>query len=126
MPLSPIWHIYFIPNCPHCRPSPKDKLVVIVCRDSLPYGFLINSHIHPWIAKDKDRIVCQAELKACDHACLNRDSYVDCLELYPFREEDLTNQRDKVSSEAQARIRSAVNQSKTIETKYRNLILANG
>ena len=121
-PQAQLWHIYWVPACRHTRPDPKDKLAVIVCRDTNPMGFLINSRIHPWISSDPQRLACQAEITAAEHSCLIHDSYVDCLELYEFNDGELQNQRDPVSQAAQAEMKLAVAQSKTIIKRYKDLI----
>ena len=86
-------------------------------------GFLINSTVHAWIRSNPDRLACQAEISASDHSCLNHDSYVDCLDLYEFSDWELRQARDEVSEQARQNIRAAVTKSKTIETKFKKLIL---
>ena len=88
-----LWCIYFVKNCRHARPSPKSKLVAVVCRDSKAMGFLINSTIHPFIQKRSELLACQADIEAASHACLDYDSYVDCIDLYEFEDAELTHSR---------------------------------
>lgn len=119
-----LWCIYHIKNCRHTRPSPKSKLVAIVCRDSKAMGFLINSNVHPLIQKRHDLLACQAYLESASHPCLNYDSYVDCIDLYEFEDAELTNKRGAISERAKEEIMKAVTNSKTIEKRYKKLILA--
>lgn len=118
------WFIYFVPNCSYTRPEPKDKLVVIVCRDEYPRGFLINSEIDPWIQIRPEMLAGQVPLKAAEHPCLTHDSYVDCLDLFRFDDFELTNLRDEVSENAKSSILEAVEGSKTIARRYKRLILS--
>jgi hypothetical protein len=117
-----IWHIYYVKNCRHAIPVPKDKLVVIVCVSIKPRGFLINTRIHPFIQNRADLLVCQAAIEAANHKCLDYDSYVDCKDLYPFEDDELLDVRDPVSSQARTEIKKAVAASKTIEPCYKKII----
>ena len=104
-------------------PTPKDKLVAIVCRDLKPMGFLINSGVNRYIQKQPDLLACQAVIEASSHRCLDHDSYVDCVDLYPFEDAELVDGRDPISKQARAEIEKAVANSKTIEKRYKKLIL---
>jgi hypothetical protein len=106
------------------RPTPKDKLIVVACVSAQPMGFLINSSIRPWVQREAYRLAAQAQILAAEHSCLKYDSYVDCLDLYPFEEIELVNRRDIVSPAAQASIKAAVKASKTIAVQYKALILS--
>ena len=118
-----IWHVYHVQNCSHVRPTPKNKYVAIVCRDLTPRGFLINSSIHKYIQNRPDLLVCQAVIEEASHKCLSRDSYVDCINLYEFEDAELIEDYGPISKQAMARIKEAVNNSKTIEVRYKKLIL---
>ena len=118
-----VWCVYHVKKCSHARPAPKDKYVVIVCRESTLMGFLINTRIHPYILKRSDLLACQAVIEASSHRCLQHDSYVDCIDLYPFDDAELLDARESISEQAKAEIKKAVSNSKTIEKRYRNLIL---
>ena len=118
-----VWQIYFVPHCQHTRPDPKPKLVVVVCIGARPMGFLINTNIDTWIQIDPAKLATQALILAAEHSCLKYDSHVDCLDLYPFDESELTNKRDPISPTAKASIKTAVSNSKTIVTKFKKLIL---
>lgn len=121
--MSPIWHIYHINKCRHARPAPKDKFVVIVCEAESAMGFFINSEVNPFIQKRPSLLACQASIEASHHACLRRNSYVDCVEIYPFEANELSDMRDPVSKQAKLEIQNAVAKSKTLEKRYKELIL---
>jgi len=118
-----IWHLYHVQNCRHARPVPKDKYVAIVCRDLEPMGFLINSVIHRYIKNRPELYICQAFIEKANHKCLSRNSYVDCIDLYKFKDVELTEDYGSISKRAVARIKRAVSNSKTIEKRYKKLIL---
>ena len=120
-----VWRIYHVENCSHTRPAPKDKFVAIVCRDLKLMGFLINSNVNRYIQKHPDLLACQAIIEASNHSCLGHDSYVDCVDLYSFEDAELADGRDPISKQARAKIEKAVANSKTIETRYKKLILGN-
>ncbi|MDE3091924.1 MAG: hypothetical protein KGJ80_21335 [Chloroflexota bacterium] len=117
------WHVYYVENCRHARPEPKSKFVVVVCIDEHPMGFLINSNINRWIQKDEARLASQARLTGLEHRFLDRDSWVDCIDLYSFADDELANERGKVSRNGIAAIRKTVSNSKTIVTRHKELIL---
>ncbi len=90
-----LWHVYFVKNCSHVRPKPKDKFVVIVCIDKEARGFLINSRISSFVQKRPDLLACQAEINAIEDYVLKKDGFVDCSELYEFFEWELKKTRGR-------------------------------
>jgi hypothetical protein len=118
-----VWRIYFVARCQHTKPEPKSKLVVIVLVDARPMGFLINTHVDTWIQIDPAKLATQARILASEHKCLDYDSHVDCMELFPFDETELTNPRDAVSPTAKASIQAAVASSKTLINRHKKQIL---
>ena len=86
-------------------------------------GFFINSDINSFIRKRPSLLACQAKIEASRCGCLRQDSYVDCVEIYPFDVTELSDMRDPISAETKLEIRKAVARSKTLETRYRSLIL---
>lgn len=86
-------------------------------------GFLINSNIHKYIQNRPDLLICQAIIEESNHKCLSRDSYVDCIDLYEFEDTELVEDCGPISKQAIAQIKEAVNNSKTIEGRYKKLIL---
>jgi len=119
------WCIYHVKNCSHTRPSPKDKFVVIVCRDSTCRGFFINTRVHSFILKQPELLKSQVKIKVSDYNFLDYDSYIDCKDLYDFEDKELLDRRVPVNIITKAEIKKAVKGSKTIETRYQNLILSN-
>lgn len=87
-------------------------------------GFLINSSIRKFIQNQPHRLRCQALIEKSNHKCLSRDSYVDCIDLYEFEDTELIEDYGLISKQAMARIKEAVNNSKTIEERYKKLILS--
>ena len=118
-----IWHIYHVQNCSHVRPTPKNKFVAIVCRDLAPMGFLINSSIHKYIQNRPDLLASQAVIEESNHKCPSHDSYVDCIDLYAFNDTELVEDWGPISKQAMIRIKTAVDNSRTIEVRYKKLIL---
>ena len=119
------WCIYHVKNCSHTRPVPKDKFVVIVCRDSTCMGFLINTRIHPFILKQPELLKSQVKIKVSDYNFLDYDSHIDCKDLYDFEDEELLDRRVPVNIITKAEIRKAIGDSATIEPRYQKLILHN-
>ena len=122
MPL--IWHIYHVKNCRHAKPKPKNKFVVIVHKDPMPWGFLINTGIRPFVQKQPDLLVCQVSINATDYQFLDHNSYVDCTELYLFDDTELLDAKGPVNQQTKAEIKKAVAVSKTIIKRHQKLILA--
>jgi hypothetical protein len=119
-----IWRVYRIKKCRYTHP-PKDKFVVIVCRDIEYMGFIVNSKIHPFILKRPHLLKCQVTLTNSDYGFLFHDSYLDCGRIYAFKDAELIVGLELVNDKTKADIKSAVVQSKTIEKKYKDLILSN-
>lgn len=86
-------------------------------------GFLINSSIRKFIQNQPHRLRCQAIIEESNHKCLSRDSYVDCIDLYEFEDAELIEDYGPISKQAMARIKGAVTNSKTLEKRYKKLIL---
>jgi hypothetical protein len=118
------WYIYHVKNCVHTRP-PKPKFVIIAFVTPQPMGFLINSHIADFILQSPDLNACQAAIDAHDHSCLNHNSYVDCKEIFPFKNSELNDKLSPVSDWAREQIVRAVYKCPVLERRYKKLILAN-
>jgi len=116
------WCIYHITNCSHARPTPKDKFAAIVCRDAECMGFLINSSINKFILNRPPLLVCQVKIKASDYGFLDHDSYIDCIDLYPFEDTELIDRLCSIDVATKAEIKKAVVNSKTIAPYYQRLI----
>lgn len=120
------WCIYHVLKCSHTLPFPKDKFVVIVCRDSRCMGFLVNTVIHPFILNRPGLLKAQIKIKVSDYSFLDHDSYIDCKDLYDFEDGELCNTRAPVNIITKAEVRKIVRDSDTIEPRYQKLILYNG
>ena len=86
-------------------------------------GFLINSGIHKYIQNRPGLLASQAVIEESNHKCLSHDSYVDCIDLYEFEDTELVDDYGPISEQAMIRIKEAVDNSKTIEVRYKKLIL---
>jgi hypothetical protein len=124
MPIArQLWHLYFVQNCRHTRPAPKNKFVVIVHTDNAALGCLINSNLTNWLRNNPHMLVCEVNILASEHSALSYDSYVDCQDLYPFLDSELTSDRGVVSQQARIDILNAIAKCPTIATKHKNAIL---
>ena len=86
-------------------------------------GFFINSSINAFILKRQHLLDCQARVEAAQYKCLRQTSYVDCVELYPFEVDELSDVRDPINDGTKLEIQQAVAKSKTIERRYKRMIL---
>jgi hypothetical protein len=121
-----VWCIYHVKNSPHTRPIPKNKFVVIVCNDDKYYwGFFINTEVREFIKKHQKMLKCQVPIKLSQYSFLDYDSYINCVELYPFDKNKLTDRKSVVNIVTKAEIKKVVKDSETIETYLIKLILQN-
>lgn len=119
-----IWYIYHIKKCRYAKPKPKDKYVIIACRDTKPWGFFINTGIRQFVQRQPELLACQVSIRAASHKCLGHDSYVDCTDLLPFEDTELIDIRDQVDKQTKAEIKKAVAISKTLVARHQKIILA--
>jgi len=118
------WRIYFVEECRQAIPRAKEKLIAIVCIPHRAMGFMISSEIDVWIQIDEERMACQAMILASEHpGCLTHDSWVNCISLLSFYDEELVNRRDPISPAAKKSIQDAAARSPAIEERYKKLIL---
>ena len=118
-----IWSIYHVKSCSHTKPKPKDKFVAVVCKDLKLMGFFINSKVHDYIQKRPSLLASQVGIKASDYSFLDHDSYVNCIRLYPFDDTELVDSRGAINTQTKVEIQKAVTNSKTLEKRYKKLIL---
>ena len=117
------WEVFCVPLCRHTQPNPKDKLVIIAYIEPTPFGFLINSKIGKFIL-DRDYLLpCEAPILASQNNFLKYDSYVDCRDLFPFVESELTQSRGIISVDAQKAILNAVTLCPVLEEIHKIKIL---
>ena len=119
-----IWRIYRIKNCYHTHPH-KDKFIVIVCRDAEYMGFLVNSTINHYVLDRPYLLKCQVMLRESDYGFLSHDSYLDCGQIYSFKDGELVVGLELIHDKTKAEIKTAVSASKTIAKRYKDLILSN-
>ena len=117
------WKIYHIDNCRHVIPKAKQKLVAIVGMDmSAFFGFFISSEMSEWVKNNPQARAYQVEILSSEHKILH-DSFVNCLQLYQFSEDELVNLRCTLSSNAISAIKKVVLNSKTLNAREKRLIL---
>jgi len=68
-------------------------------------------------------MACQADIQQQANTFLDYDSFIDCRTVYIFEEKQLTDLQGTLSDETQHRLLSTVKQCKTIERKYKKIIL---
>ena len=112
--MLPLWRFYYVRNCRHARPVPKDKFIAIVCSTPKPMGFLVNTDIHPFIKSMPHLLSGQVSISATEYEFLDHDSYIDCVNLYSFEWSELTSERQHINDGTGAQIRGAVAISETI------------
>lgn len=66
----------------HCEftTPPKNKYLVVACCEPELLVLVINSEIHPFIAKREELVDCQVDVPQADHTFLQHDSYINCIE----------------------------------------------
>ena len=117
--------------CKFTNPQ-KEKYLVVVCTGKRPFLLIINSRIHPFIAKRPDLLKCQVKLSASDYDFLDHDSFVDCSKVIDhFRDSEIREQLladiGRVKGELNAYTISdvvrAVQSAKTISAHHKNKIV---
>jgi hypothetical protein len=117
-----IWRVYRVRKCRYTHP-PKDKFVVIVCRDLEYMGFLVNSTISQFVLKRSFLLECQVMLDDSDYGFLSHNSYLDCGQIYAFPDSELMIGLQTINDKTKTEIKRVVSISKTIAKKYKDLIL---
>ena len=69
-------------------------------------------------------MACQIPLRQSDYGFLVRNSFLDCSQLYPFTNDELMFGLGTIPDTTKAEIKRAVSAAKTIEKRYRDLILS--
>ena len=95
----------------------------LACIDTNPWCFFINTDIRKFVNNQPDLLACQVSIKAKSHKCLDYDSYVDCTDLLPFENAELTDIKDQVDEETKIAIKEAVVKSKTLIKRHQQIIL---
>ncbi len=122
------WCIYHVENSSHTifhgTPTPMNKFVAIVCKDSDYRGFYINSKIRLFIKERQELLQCQVKIKVSHYRFLDDDSYINCQKTYPFRDDELFNYKCNINIVTKAEIQKAVKDSGLIEGRWEKLILS--
>ena len=114
------WFIYHTSICRHTSP-PKPKYIAIVCLNPNPYGFLINSRIHPFIQTHPNLLSHQVSIAADKYGFLTHDSFIDCSRILSFKESELSGIQ-KIQNNTRNEIKKIVAESDLIAPIYKELI----
>ncbi|MGP3160124.1 hypothetical protein ACTVR5_15890 [Serratia marcescens] len=68
-------------RCDFTTPA-KNKFLVVACCEPEMLVLVINSEINAFIAKRENLLDCQVDVPQADHAFLQYDSYVNCVETH--------------------------------------------
>lgn len=71
--------IYF--TCPFTTPE-KDKFLVVASCEPDFLVLVINSQVNNFILNNPELLACQVDVPQADHAFLNHDSIVDCVQTH--------------------------------------------
>lgn len=119
------WQVYYVRNCRHALPAPKNKFVVIACIDGgIPRGFFINSAVNTYIQARPYLFACEAHILVEEHPFLSHDSWVDCQNIFPFTVYELSDLRGTLSANAITSTRSAVEDCSVLKRRFKTIILA--
>lgn len=119
------WQVYYVTNCVHTKPHPKNKFVMIACIDEYPMGFLINSRINLYVQNRPNLLVCQALISRSRHSFLHHDSYIDCRDIFDFPNSWLDNYMGSIDKLERERVLESVRLCKVLPAYYKKLILQN-
>ena len=111
----------------------KEKYLVLACPGSKPLLFIINSRIHPFVAKHPHLLKCQVKLEASDYRFLHHDSFVDCSKVIDFFHDsqirgqildDISRVKGELSTNSKRKIIQAVQSAKTVSPKHKRKIIS--
>jgi hypothetical protein len=117
-------------HCQFTKPA-KEKYLVIVCADPEVLFFVINTSVHPYIAKRPDLSRCQVKLPAGDHPFLRRNCVINCAEVIRGSQQpdmvkqlasDLRRIRGRLSQAAMADVAQAVRTARTLSAADKMMI----
>ncbi|MCK5719600.1 MAG: hypothetical protein KAH84_06580 [Thiomargarita sp.] len=118
--------------CEFTTPA-KNKHLLLISLYPNPLLLMINSKIHPYIKSQACLKATQVLLSVNDHYFLPHDSYIDCREVYSYFtldniieqvKNDQRRIRGFINEDVQEQIIAAIKISPVLETRYKNLILA--
>ena len=109
----------------------KETYLVLACPGTRPLLLVVNSAIHPFIARQPDLLRCQAKLSVADYAFLEHDSYVNCAEVIDCLDEseiesqvltDVGRIKGELTTASRRAIVQAVQSARTVSTRHKRLI----
>ncbi len=115
--------VFYIQNCRHAKPHPKNKYVVVVCITSHCLGFFINSRVNPFIRNHPHLSSCEVLIETKHHSFLHHDSYIDCREAFIFAEYELGDRQGTVSEAAKKAVYNAVSSCSVLPRRLKKMIL---
>jgi len=114
------------------REYTREKYVALVGLDDNPLFLMVNSDVHPLVANDPARNQCQLPLPKSGHPFLDRDSVLDCSEVFDDHSEQqilvqLSNGDgtlvDWLSEHEKAAVRAILQNAATVSDWHRGLII---
>jgi hypothetical protein len=69
-----------------------EKRFVVLYADETTFCCVINSEINKFIARRKELLRCQVEIKAADHPFMLRDSHIDCSRIRRYKTTEICAQ----------------------------------
>lgn len=108
MPVA-AWDVFWVRNCRHTRPVPKDKYVIIITANPKISGFLISSNPPRNLDPESEVALCYAGISRADTepSFLRHNSFVGCEELFEFEEDELSRRMGIVLPNARQWINNA-------------------
>jgi hypothetical protein len=116
-----LWDVYYVFTT-HTKPFPKNKFIVIVCFETNPMGFLINSRINQFVQKRPRLMPCEVKIEQSSHTFLAHDSFLDCRDLFPFPASELTDLKGTIDEATRIKILAGVAACPVLPRNYKDLI----
>ncbi len=113
-----VWRFYYVLNCRHTRPDPKNKYIAIILSGSNPMGFFVNTRINDYYKCHPNLLSSQVSISRSEYPFLKWDSYIDCNNLYPFEWLELKNNCQTINDGTKEQIIKVVANSETIDQLY--------
>jgi hypothetical protein len=111
---------------------PKDKFLLLVSINCGLLFFVINSEINQFKKDSPDLLESQVPLGRKTHQFLKHDSWIDCskvirnfgaAEVFQQINSKLGSMKGLVTNEVRKKIRTTVNDSRTLENRFKTVIL---
>lgn len=92
------WRWYECPRCRFTQPRKLKYVMVGYTEQSVGFGFFLNSNLSYAATKDKGRMSCEIRLEQGSQRFIKqRDSYLDCGQIFRFTREDFSRRSEKVA-----------------------------